>query len=62
MPSDLPKWVFLEQTETIFDETKTISQWKRRSGRNGTTPTSQKCIENPELETISKFRQHRFEI
>ena len=28
IPSDLPKWVFLEQTKTIFDETKTISQWK----------------------------------
>ena len=28
IPSDLPKWVFLEQTETIFDEMKTISQCK----------------------------------
>ena len=22
IPLDLPKWVFLEQTETVFDETK----------------------------------------
>ena len=26
IPSDLSKWVFLEQAETIFEETKTISQ------------------------------------
>ena len=25
IPSDLPKWVFLEQTEMVFGETKTIS-------------------------------------
>ena len=60
IPSDLSKWVFMEQTETIFDETKTISQWKRCSGCNGTTPTSQKCIKNLEPETLSKFRQHQF--
>ena len=42
IPSDLPKWVFLEQTETVFGETKTIFQWKRRSGRNGTAPTGHK--------------------
>ena len=35
IPSDLPKWVFLGQTETVFDETKIISQWRRRSRRNG---------------------------
>ena len=28
IPSYLPKWVFLEQTEMVFDEMKTISQWK----------------------------------
>ena len=28
IPSDLLKWVFLDQTETVFDEMKTISQWK----------------------------------
>ena len=28
IPSDLPKWVFLEQTEIVFDEMKTIYQWK----------------------------------
>ena len=28
IPSDLLKWVFLEQTETVFDETKNISQSK----------------------------------
>ena len=48
IPSDLPKWVFLEQTETVFGETKTISKWKRSSGCNGTTPTGHKCTENPE--------------
>ena len=25
-PSDLSKWMFLDQTKTVFDETKTISQ------------------------------------
>ena len=55
IPLDLPKWVFLEQTETIFDETKTIFQWKRHSRRNGTAPIGQKCTENPEPETLSKF-------
>ena len=58
IPSDLPKLVFLELTETVFGETKTISQWKRRSGHNGTVPTGHKCTENPEPETFSKFRQH----
>ena len=58
IPSNLSKWVFLEQMKTIFGETKTISQWKWRSRHNGTTPISKKCTENPELETLSKFRQH----
>ena len=62
IPSDLPKWVFLEQTEIVFDETKTISQWKRRSRRNGIASIDHKCIENPEPETLSKFQQHRFQI
>ena len=53
-PSDLPKWVFLEQPETVFDETKNVSKWKRRSGRNGTPPTGHKCTENPEPETLKK--------
>ena len=43
IPSALPKLVFLEQMETVFNETKTISQWKWNSGRNGTAPTSHKC-------------------
>ena len=60
IPSNLSKWVFLEQMETIFNETKTISQLKRHSGRNGIAPIGQKCIENLEPETLSKFRQHRF--
>ena len=60
IPSDLLKWVFLEQTETVFDETKTISQWKRCSRRNGIAPTGHKCTETLEPETLSKFRQHRF--
>jgi len=47
--------VFLEQTETVFGETKTISKWKRRSERNGTAPTGHKCIENLEPETIKNF-------
>ena len=62
IPSDLPKWVFLEQTKTVFGEMKTISQWKRCFGCNGTAPTGQKCIENLETKTLSKFRQHRFQI
>ena len=62
IPLDLPKWVFLEQTETIFDEMKTISQWKRHSECNGIAPTNQKCTENIEPETLSKFQQHRFQI
>ena len=62
IPSDLPKWVFLEQTETVFDETKTISQWKWCFGHNGIAPIGQKCTKNLEPETLSKFRQHRFQI
>ena len=62
IPSDLPKCVFLDQMETVFDETKTISQWKWCSGHNGITPTTHKCTESLEPETISKFRQHWFQI
>ena len=58
IPSDLPKWVFLEQTETIFDEMKTISQWKRCFGCIGIDPISKKCTKNIE----PKFRQHWFQI
>ena len=39
----------------IFGETKTISQWKWRSGRNGIAPIGQKCIENPETKTFQSF-------
>ena len=45
IPSGLPKWVFLEQTEIVFDEfdeMKSISQWKWHFGRNGTNPTKSK--------------------
>ena len=42
IPSDLPKWVFLDQMEMVFGETNTISQWKQRSGCNGTTPIDHK--------------------
>ena len=62
IPSNFPKWVFLEQTETVFDEKKTISKWKRHSGCNGTAPRYHKCTKNLEPETLSKFRQHRFQI
>ena len=58
IPSELPKWVFLDQTETIFGEMKTISQWKQCSRRNGIAPTGHKCTETPEPETLSKFRLH----
>ena len=34
IPSDLPKWVFLEQTETVFGETETVSV-KRKLFPNG---------------------------
>ena len=47
IPSDLPKWVFLEQTEMVFGETKTISKWKWCFGHNGIAPIGQKCRENP---------------
>ena len=60
IPSYLPKWVFLDQREMVFDETKTISQWKWYSGCNGIAPISHKCIETLEPETLLKFRQHRF--
>ena len=48
IPLDLPKWVFLEQMETIFDETKTISQWKWCSGHNGIDPIGHKFTKNLE--------------
>ena len=59
IPSNLPKWVFLEQREMVFYEMKTISQWKRCSKRNGIAPIGHKCIETPKPETLSKFQQHR---
>ena len=62
IPSDLPKLVFLDQTETVFDETKTISQWKRCYGHNGIAPIGHKCTKNIEPETLSKFWQHQFQI
>ena len=62
IPSYFPKWVFLEQTKMVFGETKTFSKSKRHSGRNGIAPTCHKCTENLEPETLSKFRQHRFQI
>ena len=48
IPSDLPKWVFLDQMEMAFDEMKTISQWKQHFGFNEIDPTSHKCTENLE--------------
>ena len=47
IPSDLPKWVFLEQTEMVFSEMKTIYQWKQCSEHNGIAPTGHKCTINP---------------
>ena len=60
--SDLPKWVFMEQTKTIFDETKTVSRWKWCSKHNGKNPIGHKCTKKLEPETVSKFQQHRFQI
>ena len=60
IPSDLPKWVFLEQIEMVFGEAKIVFKWKQHSECNGTAPTGHKCTENPKIETISNFRQHRF--
>ena len=56
IPSDLPKWVFLEQMEIVFGEMKTLSQWKWHSRHNGIDPIGKKCIENQEPETLSNFR------
>ena len=42
IPSDLPKWVFLEETEMVFGEMNTVFKWKWRSRRNGIAPTGQK--------------------
>ena len=55
IPLDLPKWVFLNQTKMVFDETKTISQWKQRSRCNGIALVGHKCTKTLEPETISKF-------
>ena len=49
IPSDLLKWVFLEQMKTVFDETKTISQWKWCFEHNGIDPMENKCTKNIEL-------------
>ena len=62
IPSDLSKWVYLKQTKMVFGDTKTISQWKQRSGRNGTVPIGHKCTETPEPKTLSNFQQHWFQI
>ena len=48
IPSDLPKWVFLDQTEKFFNKTKTISQWKWCSRRNGIASIGHKYTKNPE--------------
>ena len=48
IPSNVPKWVFLEQTETVFGETKIISQWKQCYRCNEIFSTSHKCIETLE--------------
>ena len=42
----------------VFDEMKTISQWKWHFEHTGTADTGHKCTKNLELETLSKFRQH----
>ena len=42
IPLDFSKWVFLEQTETIFNEMKTIFQWKQHFDQNGIAPTCHK--------------------
>ena len=52
--SNLPKWVFLDQMEMVFSETKTISQWKQHSRHNGIAPIGHKCTKNPEPETLKK--------
>ena len=62
IPSNFPKWVFLDQMKIVFGEMNTISHWKQRSGCNGIAPMGHKCIKNPEPETLSKFRKHRFQI
>ena len=48
IPSDMLKWVFLDQTKMGFYETKNISQWKRRSKSNGIAPIVQKYTKNLE--------------
>ena len=62
IPSDLPKWVFLEQTKMVFGKKKTISQWKWHFRRNVIDPIGEKCTKNPKPETLSRFRQHWFQI
>ena len=62
IPSDFLKWVFLEQTEMVFGEMNTIFKWKLCSERNRIVPIGHKCIKNLEPETLSKLRQHRFQI
>ena len=42
IPSNLLKWVFLDQTKMVFNETKTIFQWKQCFGRNGIAPIGYK--------------------
>ena len=39
---------------TVFGETKTVSKWKRRSGRNGIAPIGHKCTKILEPETLKK--------
>ena len=53
---------FWIKRKRFFDETKSIAQWKRCFGPNGTILTAHKCTETLEPETLLKFRQHRFQI
>ena len=62
IPSDSPKWVFLEQTEMVLYETKTISQWKWHSRCNGIDPMGHNCIENLKPKTLSNFWQHQYQV
>ena len=62
IPSNLPKWVFLEQTEMVFDETKTVSNGNGAPDAMEQLPQATNARKIQNQKPLKKFRQHQFQI